>query len=260
MPHSNRGARSRRIFQVTVETSDKSWKQHYADEQMKLAVILLASSIAGLAQDGQIGRPKVYVTESDSWESSGSFSVSHGSGGGSFSGGARPQTVEVIKTFGQRCPSVAVTMDKSQADYIVLFDRDGGKGIARKRDKIAVFKRNGDVLYSGSTRSVGSAVQDACSTIENGGSQASQVSEPIRPPENVAAPPDPDQQPATPKFLHNADILALKQANFSDTVIIARIKSSLGLYELGTADLLKLKAAGVSEDVMAAMIAAPDHY
>jgi len=60
-------------------------------------------------------------------------------------------------------------MEKAQADYIVLFDREGGKGYARKRDKIAVFKREGDVLYSGSTRSVGNAVQDSCSAIEQQG-------------------------------------------------------------------------------------------
>ena len=126
---------------------------------MKYVMTFLAFSICASAQNGRDSGPKVYVTESNSWESSGGFSASHGSAAGAFSGGARPQTVEVIKTFGERCQSVTVTMDKSKADYIVLFDRDGGKGYARKRDKIAVFKRNGDVLYSASTRSVGSAVQ-----------------------------------------------------------------------------------------------------
>jgi hypothetical protein len=62
-----------------------------------------------------------------------------------------------------------------------------------------------------------------------------------------------------PKSLHNADILAMKQAGFSDEVIIQRIKSSLGLYEIGTDDLIKLKAAGVSQEVISAMLAAPDH-
>jgi hypothetical protein len=58
-------------------------------------------------------------------------------------------------------------MDKSKADYIVLFDREGGKGVILKHDKIAIFKKDGDVLYSGSTRSVGNAVQDSCGAIEN---------------------------------------------------------------------------------------------
>jgi hypothetical protein len=100
----------------------------------------------------QFAKPRVHVSDSNSWETSGGFTASRGSAAGSFSGGARPQTVEVIKTFGERCPGVVVTMEKAKADYIVLFDREGGKGYARKRDKIAVFKKEGDVLYSGSTR------------------------------------------------------------------------------------------------------------
>jgi hypothetical protein len=115
----------------------------------------------------QSEKPRVYVSDSNSWQTSGGFYASRGTASGSFSGGARPQTVEVIKTFGQRCPGVLVTMDKSKADYIILFDREGGKGVVLKHDKIAVFKKDGDVLYSGSTRSVGNAVQDSCGAIEN---------------------------------------------------------------------------------------------
>ena len=117
----------------------------------------------GLAQPD---KPRVFVSDSNSWQISGGFAASRGSGGGGFSGGARPQTVEIIKTFGERCPSVIVTMDKSKADYVVLFDREGGKGILLKHDKIAVFKKDGDALYSGSTRSVGNAIQDSCGAIE----------------------------------------------------------------------------------------------
>jgi hypothetical protein len=114
----------------------------------------------------QSEKPRVFISDSNSWETSGGFVASRGSASGSFSGGARPQTVEIIKTFGQRCQSVVVTMDKSKADYVVLFDREGGKGIVLKHDKIAVFKKDGDALYSGSTRSVGNAVQDSCEAIE----------------------------------------------------------------------------------------------
>ena len=113
--------------------------------------------------------PKIYVSDSNSWSVAGGFATSNGSGSGYVAGGARPQTVEVIKTFGQRCPAVTVTLERTKADYIVLFDREGGKGYAMKRDKIAIFKKDGDVLYSGSTRSVGNAVEDACAAIETQG-------------------------------------------------------------------------------------------
>jgi hypothetical protein len=67
------------------------------------------------------------------------------------------------------------------------------------------------------------------------------------------------ERKARPKSLHNADILAMKQAGFSDDIIIQRVKSSLGLYEIGTEDLIRLKTAGVSQEVISAMLAAPDH-
>src|SRR5438270_257205 len=57
----------------------------------------------------------------------------------------------------------------------------------------------------------------------------------------VPAQPEADTRKVSrPKCLHNTDILSLRQAGFSDEVIIARIKSSLGLYEMGTDDLLNL--------------------
>lgn len=138
-------------------------------------VALVAGMLTTVALVGEDkpsdGRPRVYVSDSQSWEMAGGFAA-HGdssgnvNAGGHFSGGSRPQTVEVIKTFGERCPSAVVTMNRDTADYVVLFDREGGKGVVRKRDKIAVFKRGGDVVFSGSTRSVGNAVQDACEALQ----------------------------------------------------------------------------------------------
>ncbi len=66
-------------------------------------------------------------------------------------------------------------------------------------------------------------------------------------------------QASIPEFLHNKDVLGMRAAGFSPELIIARIHSSLGLYELGTDDLWKLKQAGVPETVITAMIQAPDH-
>ena len=112
---------------------------------------------------------RIFITDSNSWEMSGGFAVassrSGGGGSGGFAGGARPQTVEVIKTFGERCPSATITMNRAQAQFIVLFDHEGGKGYARKDNKIAVFKASGDLLFSHATRSLGNAVKDVCDAI-----------------------------------------------------------------------------------------------
>lgn len=130
-------------------------------------------------------KPRVYISTSQSWVMSGGFASAvsadanslKGGSAGSFSGGSDPQTVEVIKTFMDKCPAVIVTQNKSNADFVVLFDREGGKrgtsgwgGLVRKVDKVAVFRKNGDAVFAKSTRSVGSTVKDACLAI--GQSQA----------------------------------------------------------------------------------------
>lgn len=56
--------------------------------------------------------------------------------------------------------------------------------------------------------------------------------------------------------LSNPDILKLKEAGFSEQMIVAKIKSSPGNYGLGTDDLLSLKAAGMSENILNAMMTA----
>jgi len=82
-------------------------------------------------------------------------------------GGARPQTAEIVKTFGERCPDVIVNNKPDKADYVVLLDHEGGKGLAKRDNKMAVFNKDGDSIVSHSTRSLGNAVKDACDAITN---------------------------------------------------------------------------------------------
>jgi hypothetical protein len=120
--------------------------------------------MAGLvyAQD----KPRVYVTDSNSWTVSSGGGGSVEGFGAAGSGGARPQTAEIIKTFGERCPQVVVNDRVKMSDYVVELDHEGGKGLFRHKDKIAVFVRtSGDSVYSKSTLSVGGAVQGACEAI-----------------------------------------------------------------------------------------------
>lgn len=116
-----------------------------------------------LASAGE--KPRVFITDSKSWEISGGFGAGGGVATGAVRGGAKPQTAEIMKTFGERCPEVVVTMKQERADYIILLDHEGGKALARKDNKVAVFNRGGDMIYSGSTRTLGNAVKDACTAI-----------------------------------------------------------------------------------------------
>jgi hypothetical protein len=143
------------------------------------------------------GKRRAYVTDSNSWSVSGGFGGSSSGFGGGVHGGARPQTAEVIKTFGKKCPGVIVTINRKEADFVVLFDHEGGKGWARRDNKIAIFNRNGDAIFSKSTRSLGNAVEGACKAMMKAPVLAA-APEPAAQPEAPAAPaaPTATAQPA----------------------------------------------------------------
>ena len=116
----------------------------------------------------------IYVSDSDSWSMSGAFGGGGGVVAGVSRGGASPQTAEIIKTFRERCPDLEVTMEKEKADYFVILDHEGGKNLLRSDNKVVVFDSTGTSAYSGSTRSLGNAVKDACNEIrKREGTQAS---------------------------------------------------------------------------------------
>ena len=127
--------------------------------------ILLAGLLYVVPSAQEDPKPRVYIEQSDSWEVTGRLGGTDGAIGGGSRGGARPQTAEVIKTFGKRCPFVIVTMRKDRADYVVLLQHEGGKDVISKDNKFAVFDNEGDAIASGSTRNLGNAVKDACAAI-----------------------------------------------------------------------------------------------
>lgn len=134
---------------------------------MKVAfalAFLCAVTAVSQAQDKE--KPRVFITDSTSWEVSGNSGGAGGIFGGNSGGGARPQTAEIIKTFGERCPAVTVNNRQDAADYIVVLDHEGGKSLLQHKNKVAVFARlSGDAIASKSTLSLGGSVQDACDAI-----------------------------------------------------------------------------------------------
>jgi len=138
---------------------------------LSLASLSLFISVTA-AQDNQKpsatqDKARVFITDSQSWEMSGHSGGSSGAFGGEVHGGARPQTAEIIKTFGERCPQVVTNNIQTNADYIAVLDHEGGKGVLRHRNKVAVFNRvSGDSVVSKSTLSLGGSVQTACEAID----------------------------------------------------------------------------------------------
>jgi len=73
--------------------------------------------------------------------------------------------MEIVKTLGQRCPDLTVTNKPDNANYVVTLDHEGGKNLLSHHNKVAVFNRQGDAIFSGSTISLGDSVKDACQAI-----------------------------------------------------------------------------------------------
>jgi len=141
------------ISPATAQKTRLSDDAHIAGDQ---------AAAAPASADG----PRVYVTDSNSWSMHGSAGGANGAFAGSSSGGAQPQTAEIIKTFGQRCPQVTINNRLDASNYVVELDHEGGKSILAHKDKIAVFvQKTGDSIFSKSTLSVGGSVQDACEAI-----------------------------------------------------------------------------------------------
>ena len=126
-----------------------------------IASVVLLFASAMLAQE----KPRVFVTDSQSWEIAGGGGGSSSGFGGGVRGGARPQKAEIIKTFSEKCPQVTINNIQDKADYVVLLDHEGGKSLLRKDNKVAVFNKAGDSIVSKSTRSLGSSVEEACTAI-----------------------------------------------------------------------------------------------
>src|SRR6266576_1327483 len=164
----------RLIMYKVIYSSSKLYSLS-SDRRLSMRCLALTLVLVGVC--AAQAKPRVYITTSDAWSMAGGFAVSDGTGGGVISGGSSPQTVELIQNFMKSCSSVIVTNDRNNANYVILFDRDSAgraagslaagdwSGIFAKVNKIAVFRRNGDALYSGKTRSVSNAVKDSCSAI-----------------------------------------------------------------------------------------------
>jgi PEGA domain len=132
---------------------------------INLAVLALLLIPAAAQTSTSDQKARVFITDSQSWQMTGNSGGTSDAHGSHFAGGARPQTAEIIKTFGDRCSQVIVNNKQDKADYVVVLDHEGGKSILAHDNKVAVFNGDGDAIVSHSTRSLGNSVKDACEAI-----------------------------------------------------------------------------------------------
>jgi len=132
-----------------------------------LLLLLVTIAVSANAQD----KPRVFV------QGKGSENVnSNGSGGGGRHWGAwgakstidsHDESMEVTKDLQKTCAGVTVTINQTNADYIVMMNRESkqNRGLLRSNSQIQVANKAGDVLGTNATRTVGNAAKDACNLI-----------------------------------------------------------------------------------------------
>ncbi|HXN74632.1 MAG TPA: hypothetical protein VN861_18950 [Candidatus Acidoferrales bacterium] len=133
-----------------------------------------AKSVAESSSQGpenDPSKPRVYVSDTQSWTDSGGFSRSSSVAEGKLYGGYDPEMADIYQGFTSDCPAVVVTQEKSKANYAVLFDKGTSKkgltglGGLVKVNKVTVLSPDGEIVFSQSAHSADTVVKLTCQAI-----------------------------------------------------------------------------------------------
>ena len=128
---------------------------------MKLACLLLAA-VAALASD--TARVRIFIVGSQPLQLAGDASLGETEGSVQLAGGNSKEYVEVMRNFMKHCPRVIVTNNRERADYVVRLEHEAANPgtLFERGNKVAIFNKEEDLIYTGSTHFLSSAVKDAC--------------------------------------------------------------------------------------------------
>ena len=138
----------------------------HANRSPFVAVALLFGTALYAAE-----KPRVFVTESGAPELSGTATLGETKGRLAWAGGTSSYNSKVIHAFSQNCAATVVTSDRAKAQYVIRLDHEeiNPTSVFVPPNKVAVFNRNQDLIYSGTTRTLRSAVKGACNAILHSG-------------------------------------------------------------------------------------------
>jgi hypothetical protein len=128
-----------------------------------------ASSSHGPANDSS--KPRVYVSDTQSFVASGGFTRESSIPEGKLYGGYDPEMTDIYQSFTSDCPAVIVTQEKSKANYAVLFDKGTSKkgltglGGLVKVNKVTVVSASGETVFSQAAHSADAVVKLTCEAI-----------------------------------------------------------------------------------------------
>ena len=136
---------------------------------MKTWGLLFVVAVA-ISASGQ-SKPRVFVQGkgSENVSSNGSGVGGHhwGTWGSKSTIDAHDESMEVTKDLQKNCSGAVVTINESNADYIVMMNRESkqNRGLLRSNSQIQVANKAGDVIGTNATHTVGNAAKDACNLI-----------------------------------------------------------------------------------------------
>src|SRR6266496_6761737 len=127
----------------------------------------IAIALSASAQN----KPRVFVqgkgSENVSSNGSGAGGRHWGTWGSKSTIDAHDESMEVTKDLQKNCGGATVTINQSNADYIIMMNRESkqNRGLLRSNSQIQVANKAGDVIGTNATRTVGNAAKDACNLI-----------------------------------------------------------------------------------------------
>ena len=131
--------------------------------------ILAVSSMAAFAQEAK-QTVRVYVTDRDSWQETGSLTAVNGVASGKYQGGVRRTNPEQVKSLSKSCPAITLTAAPEKADFTVVWDSKtyqetpwGGH-----TNEFFVYNAAKDLVGSGGTDRISSASKQICKIIVDG--------------------------------------------------------------------------------------------
>ncbi len=145
-----------------------------------------APSSEGPANDSS--KPRVYISDTQSFAASGGFARSSSIPEGKLYGNYDPEMTDIYQSFTSDCPAVIVTQEKSNANYAVLFDKGTSKkgftglGGLVKVNKVTVVSPSGETVFSQAAHSADTVVKLTCEAISQRTTSAGTTSASATPP------------------------------------------------------------------------------
>ena len=159
-------------------------------------LLVVTMAISAYSQE----KPRVFVQGKGSENVSsngGAAGGHHWAGWGSKSTiDSHDESMEVTKDLQKNCSGVMITINESNADYIVMMNRESkqNRGLLRTNSQIQVANKAGDVIGTNATHTVGNAAKDACTMITTDWQAHGPMNVPT--PAAVTTPQAPTVQPA----------------------------------------------------------------